>query len=296
MNFAAKALLELRRYNQNKKDPWSNILEYGLKHSVKYITPPPNQLGIKVTDACIDFMRLPYPVLALEYEIVNHSDEVVFDSIPDYMRESSSKRIALAFDLESDDPACQKLVKMTGLTNGFLVTSVFYLDKSKSWAYSGGGIRFDREIAKFDLTDDMYNATAPVVSIDYRFPIDSIANDNLEEYSVLLKVLALINSKNIDEIDLKYSTIGAVKQKEMKRKNIPMFTYKTLDIFISAEKSRKLNASQITESILNFNKTKRLHSVAGHFKRRKNGLFWWNPFFRGSASKGIIKKDYNITP
>lgn len=38
----------------------------------------------------------------------------------------------------------------------------------------------------------------------------------------------------------------------------------------------------------------RLHFVRGHFKRRKNGLFWWSPFIRGDKSLGFVAKDYVV--
>jgi hypothetical protein len=34
------------------------------------------------------------------------------------------------------------------------------------------------------------------------------------------------------------------------------------------------------------------HFQRGHFKRKPNGVYWWNPHWRGDFSKGIVMKDY----
>lgn len=36
------------------------------------------------------------------------------------------------------------------------------------------------------------------------------------------------------------------------------------------------------------------HFARGHFKRRKTGVYWWNPHWRGDFSKGIVMKDYKV--
>jgi len=40
--------------------------------------------------------------------------------------------------------------------------------------------------------------------------------------------------------------------------------------------------------------TTRLHTVRGHFKIRKTGIFWWPHFMRGDPQKGAITKDYTV--
>lgn len=36
------------------------------------------------------------------------------------------------------------------------------------------------------------------------------------------------------------------------------------------------------------------HFQRGHFKRKKHGVYWWNPHWRGDFSKGIVMKDYKV--
>lgn len=79
---------------------------------------------------------------------------------------------------------------------------------------------------------------------------------------------------------------------------IPKYTYKVLDIY------RDLGEIKDLETVTTFlrvspsgHSNRRAHLVRGHFKRKKNGLFWWNPFMRArdSATRaGVVLKDYNL--
>lgn len=35
--------------------------------------------------------------------------------------------------------------------------------------------------------------------------------------------------------------------------------------------------------------------VRGHFKVKKTGVYWWNPFVRGDATKGFVSHDYDAS-
>ena len=39
----------------------------------------------------------------------------------------------------------------------------------------------------------------------------------------------------------------------------------------------------------------RSHFVSGHWKTRRTGLFWWNPFMRGNPARGTVSHDYEVT-
>jgi hypothetical protein len=38
----------------------------------------------------------------------------------------------------------------------------------------------------------------------------------------------------------------------------------------------------------------RAHTVRGHFKVRKTGIYWWRPFMRGDVAEGFARKDYKV--
>jgi hypothetical protein len=38
----------------------------------------------------------------------------------------------------------------------------------------------------------------------------------------------------------------------------------------------------------------RAHTVRGHFKIRKSGVYWWRPFIRGEVAEGFVGKTYKV--
>jgi hypothetical protein len=38
----------------------------------------------------------------------------------------------------------------------------------------------------------------------------------------------------------------------------------------------------------------RAHTVRGHFKIRKSGVYWWRPFIRGEVAEGFARKSYKV--
>lgn len=95
------------------------------------------------------------------------------------------------------------------------------------------------------------------------------------------------NTKNI-----KKTTIYPAKKLNAKRianGKRPLFEYKILDIHREAIEFNRPMLSAGTGS------KKRQHMCKGHFKKRKTGVYWWNPQVRGSKELGVVKKDYKLT-
>jgi len=104
-----------------------------------------------------------------------------------------------------------------------------------------------------------------------------------------LHLLLFINSCNIKHIVYKPSKKELNKiPKVFKNK----FEYTTIDIF----RERKVYHSleEIIKSTSSVeSKEIRAHLVRGHFKHKKNGVFWWNSFIRNNKNQNIVKmKDY----
>lgn len=74
----------------------------------------------------------------------------------------------------------------------------------------------------------------------------------------------------------------------------PLFTYHILDIQNQDVVEIKSIAEVVALADYSSPASKRLHMVRGHFKQRTSGLYWWNPFMRGSRENGIVDKDYNV--
>lgn len=79
---------------------------------------------------------------------------------------------------------------------------------------------------------------------------------------------------------------------------LPKYDYKVLDIYRDIGEIKTLDTvRQFMRASPSGHGDRRAHLVRGHFKRKKNGLFWWNPFMRArdNAKKvGVVVKDYNL--
>ena len=71
----------------------------------------------------------------------------------------------------------------------------------------------------------------------------------------------------------------------------PLCEYKTLELSLTAAQKKSYSECSNEDD-----KNKmRLHWVRGHFKRRKSGIFWWNPHMAGNREAGFIEKDYSVS-
>lgn len=113
--------------------------------------------------------------------------------------------------------------------------------------------------------------------------------------TVVSEILLFINTKNSPTRNY---TPTAKELKGISKDIQLLYTYKILDIY------RDLREVNDLEAVKEFIRTKavnngpsRAHLVRGHFKRKKNGLFWWSPFLRNrhnAKDVGIVVKDYNL--
>lgn len=101
-------------------------------------------------------------------------------------------------------------------------------------------------------------------------------------------IVCLLNSKNI----LSEETVDRTEEnKARRRQNLPprCDVYRKITInFDRAQVNRAKSAGVEDPAKM------RRHMVRGHFKRKKNGIFWWNDFERGDASLGYAHKDYDV--
>lgn len=106
---------------------------------------------------------------------------------------------------------------------------------------------------------------------------------------IALQIISFINSGNIKHIHYKPT------KKEIDKIPTPFkekYEYTTIDIFRERKVYHSLEELiQSTSSVEN--KEIRAHIVRGHFKHKKNGVFWWNSFIRNNKGVSIPKtKDY----
>lgn len=111
-------------------------------------------------------------------------------------------------------------------------------------------------------------------------------SDAENEISILLGTLMLLNSKNGTQREKKDTT--KLSRARIKRGNLPLLEHWTLKLKISRIRENALRNRGLSKTEI------RAHIVRGHFKIRKTGIYWWSPFVRGDAKRGMVNKDYSV--
>lgn len=106
---------------------------------------------------------------------------------------------------------------------------------------------------------------------------------------ITLQILSFINARNIKQITYKPTKKETSKiPNSFKRK----YEYTTIDIFRERKEYHSLEEFVNSSSHVD-RKEIRAHLVRGHFKHKKNGVFWWNSFIRNNKNTNVLKaKDY----
>ncbi len=279
MNFVTSALDAMRRmqavctragekYDENV----FHSLCMDLEHSMKFLVPGPTQLNVKATQECLEFVRLPYPVCAFEYSILNPETKGLSETL---QTASSTNRIALAYDLESPSQfvtAMKKRGHIAQDAKGLAVVSLYQLDTTKEWMPSIGFGVFDRVRAVYDTAEHLHRYFHLKRGLDqerpeFRTPFfidntitnfvfsvyslirygveesraggerarainETMVNDITEELAMAVRVALLLNTKNLKVV----KAVEAPEKLNAKRKRNgkqPFFSYHTLDIFVS---------------------------------------------------------------
>lgn len=326
MNFVTEALelLEELRYITMRKPGYRydtvaiQLLINQLRNGVKFLLPLHGNVGIKSLDSeLFKLMKCPYPTMVFEYETTDKLNQRVIDSGNEFYHTNStladlspsSKRLivvtdGLALD-ESIKPAVMIISKSDSL-DGVLLQPISYFDTEKLWIPSPIGVWVPRENAVEELVingkvhHSFKSITIPLMPDTINdleqtgFNLNTLARDCHEEVSVTIATLLAINARNVQHISL--SPSDKLNKKRRKNRKEPFYEYKVLDIFLGkgirnlpSGKGRRQAAIQ--QWLKNPSK---LHSVIGHFKHRRTGIFWWHSHMRGDADRGAVIKEYNL--
>lgn len=123
----------------------------------------------------------------------------------------------------------------------------------------------------------------------------SLAIASMQGSTKIVGALACLNARNIHSVCIPPSKVG--NQMRLAKNKSPVYEYHVLDIFLKPElrKLARTNPNQVRPIVDQaLSKGVPLHTVRGHFKQRKTGLFWWSSFIRGRAENGAVVKDYNV--
>jgi len=113
---------------------------------------------------------------------------------------------------------------------------------------------------------------APQKDVTHLF--DLARYDLMAEWRFTLALLTVLNSRNVIEIgeESDMSKINKVRA----RKNVaPLMSYREIKLNMSRIQKRRLGESYGHRNLQS-------HLVKGHWKLRSSGLYWWNPFVRGT--------------
>ena len=295
MNLSTKALESLDTSAYKNMGSITDFVTKNLTKAVKVAVPESNAIDINITLDIVNYIKMPHDVMAFEYEIPNakkDSSLLAADNIETF---KSSKRIALVCKYTCIPKGLLPTIIPNVSDDTIAITSIYFEDVTGYWHFAPGIAVFDPlTTTVLDINSEKYGFNAnylpysefllsPTVTQFYKNPeviLRLVANDTADEVALAIKTIVALNTKNIKIITIPPSE--KLNKKRLKNNKVPFFEYLTLDIFLSPEHVRKirLNPTNLSNHLKSFTLTK-LHSVKGHFKIRKTGIFFWNTFIRG---------------
>jgi len=303
MNFTTQVLTSMKDFGLHGLATDKNTVDLLLQSLVaahKYVVPEPRAITTRITGNSAKFIKLPFPEVVFEYTV---SDATASVAIPGINRDlaASTRRAVLVIDLEQSKSFAATFFSLLMTNQGpriptldLVIVSFYYIDNLKRWAPSLGfamwGTVFadDLNINGIDqaarygvevLLPDMIRGCIAEDLLDPEKVIDTMRNDLHEDVCHVLRMLALINARNLNTVQV-----------------APFFAYHTLDIFITGEganRRRKLPSMADINKMFSIG-NKALHEVSGHFKVRKSGIFWWRTFIRGNKDIGVIQSTHKV--
>jgi hypothetical protein len=104
------------------------------------------------------------------------------------------------------------------------------------------------------------------------------------EYQKIIAIICMMNSRNcVSTEKVELSKFNKARNAGNKK---PFLSYSSVEINLSRNDARRAESANASPSEI------RQHIVMGHFKVRKGGVFWWNPFLRGDATLGEVRRTH----
>lgn len=282
-----------------------------VKNSVKFLLPQDGDVGCSAFESRnADLVRLPYPSIMFEFS----------------MNPQGSMRPGQALCLQRavmlmDGPTMKSLVglvqdfiKMTGgdaeadyqWDNPRIIYAMTFarLDENGQWPPALAILQIDLDtffvdngqiqLRSLPILPSAIASLAEAMGCSYDKALQEVIHDSGDELRVAMNALTCLNARNVTTLTL--PPPEKLNKKRIRNGRIPFFTYHVLDIFLAPEmrKSLRVDPDSARRTIVSKLTTTALHTVRGHFKRRKTGLFWWSPFVRGHKENGVVEKDYNV--
>lgn len=106
------------------------------------------------------------------------------------------------------------------------------------------------------------------------------------EAKFCMSCLVMIASRNASRIDAG-PELNKINKRRLSSNKKPLLSYHICRISDRIRLRTSVGAGGGDASV-------RAHFVRGHFKIRASGVFWWSPFLRGDAKRGLVMKDYEV--
>lgn len=333
-NYSTKAIESISAYaNRARYSPGAeamveffDVVAMLLDKSVKFILPDNGKLvggSAGITETKLGLMKLPFPIVALEYDAPDLNDNLLEGNYP------SMKRIALAFDM--DIPQNTWVIErlrhcLPGLdaylgkniSGSIAITSIYHIDKNNSrdpsgqveWGLGMGFVAIDpnesmvtpREIGmdsmlgegpesidkRGALVDAMPVFGAFMSHEDVLAAPDALLYDVNDELLTTVDFCAIMNCQNVA-----YESIPASEKLNKKRAasgKPPLYEYKILTLDPTDGHQHTQGSGQGTHA------SPRIHLRRGHIRRLQSGkVTWVNAAVVGNKHQGVIDKDYRVT-
>lgn len=299
-----------------------DLLTVELSRAEKFLLPTGADLGIKPCQATMNLIRVPYPCCAFEYRM--NEDPILSSkpSVPGGPIEvaHSEKRIAIVWRVSPDEkisPLVSSLLSAypdIAAKRGFLLGSIYSMKTAagERWVFPPVFAFFElgAEVVPATTTLDGREGVAPSIGGEmicwlpaiYETLCDEIGeegaanacmNDMATEIRTAIAALACLNARNVKCVSVEPP--AKLNKKRARTGKIPYFQYKVLDIHLGGRQVTSEVRQQL-DHLLSARSSSCLHSVRGHFKVRKSGIYWWSDFMRGRKENGEVKKEYNVIP
>jgi hypothetical protein len=254
------------------------------------------------------YMRLPYPIIWLDYCISSTTeeltpeknkmmDQLIIKELEDKLkmkiptealtdsRRESIKQGALVFLLENNEAIQKWTVFPFRFESDEIVPDLW---KHSSFCY----------LITFDMTS--FNKNTAIAKYPFLEGIEEMDSKQcfIDEYldnmffPILENTVLLLNCKNITTEN--HIPSEALNKKRLRSGKLPLVTYKTLILNSSINKSY--------ENGISLGNHNRVHTCRGHFKAytkerplfgKYDGIWWWEYHARGQG-EGVVVKDYDI--
>lgn len=237
----------------------------------------------KKNDQYLDFARLPFDSILLE----NHTGAL-------FVRKETAKH-------PSHDIHCPIVVSH--------ITNSGYISESHiGMVLDTGGVSPNYSLCTLishGVRDELtQRAFDQIVKDKIPFKTEADLIEMIEELrdafqnmtaSTVLEVLLFMNVRNIEQTIYKMSHR---ERQGFQKSVLPFYEYRILDIYKTRKEYKSLTTvgegagTSGREAV-----ERRAHLVRGHFKKKKDKLYWWNPFMRNRkniTTHGIVEKDYQL--